>query len=95
MKFQQDIEQGGGTGGPTVRVGVVGDIRRNDKGGGGHPLGVFPSDLAEAGKASGKWGMGYTSGGGIHKEIRDTVGGQVHRPPAGNSCAVGGPAYTS
>ena len=73
----------------------MGDLRRNDKGGGGHPLRVFPSDLAEAGKAAGRWGMGDTSGRGIYKGSRDAVGGQVHRPPAGNSCAVGGPAYTS
>ena len=71
------------------------DVRHNDKGGGGHPLGIFPSDLGEAGKAAGRWGMGDTSGGGNHKGSGDAVGGQVHRLPSGNSCAVGGPAYNS
>ena len=39
--------------------------------------------------------MGDTGDGVSTKGGGDTVGGQVHRPLAGNSVAVGGPAATS
>ena len=52
------VIQGGGTYSPTVRVGVMGDVRRDDEVGGWHPYGFPPSDNEEAGKAEGRQGMG-------------------------------------
>ena len=65
-------------------------VRCDDEGGVGHPRGVPPSDNGEASKTAVIQVMGYTGGRGSTTGGRDEVIGQVNRPLAGNSGAVGG-----
>ena len=56
------VIQGSDTGGPAVRIGVLGAVGCYDEGSGGHLCGIPPSDHGEAGEAAGRQGVGDTSG---------------------------------
>ena len=89
------VIQGSDTGSPNVQVGVMDDVRRDYKGGGGHPCGVPSSDHGEAVEAADRHRMGDTVSGGSNTGGGDEFGVQVHRMLAGNSGAVGSPTPTS
>ena len=72
------VLQGGDTGVPDVWDGVLGAVRRDDLGGGGHPCGVSKADHWESSTASGGWDMRDTGGVGGPMGGGDEVGSQVH-----------------
>ena len=77
------VIQVGGTGYPTVWVGVMGNVRCDDEGGGGNSRGIPSSDHGEADEAADRGGIRETGDRGSPKGVKDVVGIQVHRPPAG------------
>ena len=77
------VPQVGGTGYPTVWVGVMGNVRCDDEGGGGNSRGIPSSDHGEADEAAGRGGMRESGDRGSPKGVKGVVGSQVHRPPVG------------
>ena len=51
------VLQGGDTGGPVIQLGVLGSVRRNDAGGGGHLRGVSKSYQREVGTVTFRWDL--------------------------------------
>ena len=85
------VLQGDDTNGIYVWIVVLSDAGRNAEGGGVHPYGFPSSDHRKVGYASGRRGVGNTTGGGGIMGVMDAVGVQVHRPLASNGSAVNGP----
>ena len=86
--------QGGDAGGPSVWIGFLGAVERDDEYGGEHPCGVPTPDHRLLGKTKIRPFMGDTGGRGCSMGGGGEVGGHIHRPLSGDGSTVGGPMTT-
>ena len=87
-----NVLQGGGPGGDTFWLIVLGSVGRNGENG-GRGAHWFPApNHGEVGAAEHGWDAGDTGGSGSTGSRKDTVGGHLHWSQTGDGGSVGGAA---